>query len=492
MNLMDFDAIQFERKQAVTRRHFLGNAGAVGIGSIALSSLMNDRLNAKSQAAAVENPLAPRCSHFAPRAKRVIFLHMSGGPPHLDMFDYKPELVKRHDQDCPESLLKGKTFAFTSGVPKLLGTSHTFTQHGKSGAWLSEVVPQIGSIADDLTFIKSMYSDQFNHAPAELLLYTGSPRQGRPSFGSWVTYGLGSENHDLPGFIVLVSGGVLPSAGKSAWGSGFLPSVFQGVQCRTGGDPVLYASDPEGMNRSMRRLSLDALRDLNQMQEKELGNPETLTRIAQYEMAFRMQIAVPEVMDISKEDPRTLEAYGAKPGAASFANNCLLARRLCEQGVRFVQLFDWGWDFHGTNPGEDVKTGLGKRCELMDRPVAALIRDLKNRGMLEDTLVVWAAEFGRTPFREGRTAKSANLGRDHHPDCYTLFMAGAGLKHGMTYGSSDELGFHPAENPVHVHDLQATILQLMGFDHERLTHRFQGRDFRLTDVFGKVVREILA
>ena len=487
---MNLDPLQFARKQLITRRHFLGQTGALGIGSIALSSLLNPQSAIGNPQS--DNPLAPRSSHFPPKAKRIIFLHMSGGPPHLDMFDYKPELVKRHDQDCPDSLLKGKTFAFTSGVPKLLGTSHTFTQHGRSGAWLSEVVPQIGSIADDLTFIKSMYSDQFNHAPAELLLYTGSPRQGRPSFGSWVTYGLGSENHDLPGFIVLVSGGVLPSAGKSAWGSGFLPSVFQGVQCRTGGDPVLYASDPEGMNRAMRRMSLDALRDLNQMQEKELGNPETLTRIAQYEMAFRMQIAVPEVMDISKEDPRTLEAYGAKPGAASFANNCLLARRLCEQGVRFVQLFDWGWDFHGTNPGEDVKTGLGKRCELMDRPVAALIRDLKNRGMLDDTLVVWAAEFGRTPFREGRTAKSANLGRDHHPDCYTLFMAGAGLKHGTTYGSSDDLGFHPAENPVHVHDLQATILHLMGFDHERLTHRFQGRDFRLTDVFGKVVKDILA
>jgi hypothetical protein len=354
------------------------------------------------------------------------------------------------------------------------------------------VLPQIGSIADDLTFIKSMYSEQFNHAPAELLLYTGSARQGRPSFGSWIPYGLGSESHDLPGFIVLVSGGVLPSAGKSAWGSGFLPSVFQGVQCRSGGDPVLYASNPRGMDRATRRMSLDALRDLNQLQEKELGDPETATRIAQYEMAFRMQIAVPEVMDISKEDPKTLEAYGAQPGASSFANNCLLARRLCEQGVRYVQLFDWGWDFHGTNPGEDVKSGLKGRCDKMDRPVAALIRDLKNRGMLDDTLVVWAAEFGRTPFREGRTAKSQNIGRDHHPHCYTLFMAGAGLKHGLTYGASDELGFYPVHNPVHVHDLQATILRLMGFDHEKLTYRFQGRDFRLTDVFGNVVREILA
>jgi hypothetical protein len=486
------DPIALERARNITRRHFLNQTGALGIGSIALSQLLSNSASASVINPDKTNPLSPRSAPAPAKAKRVIFLHMSGGPPHLDMFDYKPELVKHTDEPCPDSMLKGKTFAFTSGVPRLLGTAHTFSQHGQSGAWLSEVLPQIGSIADDLTFIKSMYSEQFNHAPAELLLYTGSARQGRPSFGSWITYGLGSESHDLPGFIVLVSGGVLPSAGKSAWGSGFLPSVFQGVQCRSGGDPVLYASNPRGMDRATRRMSLDALRDLNQLQEKELGDPETATRIAQYEMAFRMQIAVPEVMDISKEDPKTLEAYGAQPGASSFANNCLLARRLCEQGVRYVQLFDWGWDFHGTNPGEDVKSGLKGRCDKMDRPVAALIRDLKNRGMLDDTLVVWAAEFGRTPFREGRTAKSQNIGRDHHPHCYTLFMAGAGLKHGLTYGASDELGFYPVHNPVHVHDLQATILRLMGFDHEKLTYRFQGRDFRLTDVFGNVVREILA
>ena len=484
------DPIALERARLLTRRHFLKQSGTVSVGSMALAGLLNPQSaigNSQSS-----NPLAPQPARALAKAKRVIFLHMSGGPPHLDMFDYKPELVKRNDEPCPDSLLKGKKFAFTSGVPKLLGTPQKFARHGRSGAWLSEAVPNIASLADDLTFIKSMHSDQFNHAPAELLLYTGSARQGRPSFGSWVTYGLGSENHDLPGFIVLVSGGTLPSAGKSAWGSGFLPSVFQGVQCRSGGEPVLYANDPEGMDRSVRRMSLDALRDLNQMQERELGSPETATRIAQYEMAFRMQIAVPEVMSIKNEDAKTLEMYGAQPGASSFANNCLLARRLCEQGVRYVQLFDWGWDFHGTNPGEDIKTGLAKRCQLMDRPVAALIRDLKARGMLDDTLVVWAAEFGRTPFREGRTAKGANLGRDHHPDCYTLFMTGAGLKPGITYGSSDELGFHTAENPVHVHDLQATILQLMGFDHEKLSYRFQGRDFRLTDVYGKVVNDVLA
>jgi hypothetical protein len=466
----------------LTRRHFLRDGL---LGGLALAGL------SREAPAAVVDPLAPKKPHFPAKAKNIIFLHMSGAPPHLDMFDYKPKLVEMNDKPCPESFIKGKTFAFTSGVPKMLGTPQKFAQHGKSGAWLSEAVPNLSSIADELTFIKSMHSEQFNHAPAELLLYTGSPRQGRPSFGSWVTYGLGSESKDLPGFIVLVSGGTLPSAGKSAWGSGFLPSVYQGVQCRTGGDPVLYVSDPEGIDRDLRRLSLDALRDLNEMQAKELGSPETQTRIAQYEMAFRMQVAVPEVMDISKETKETLERYGAQPGAASFANNCLLARRLIEKGVRYVQLFDWGWDFHGTNPGEDIKTGLPTRAMKMDVPVTALLKDLKSRGLLKETLVVWAAEFGRTPFREGRTAGSANLGRDHHPHCYTIFMAGAGLKPGLTFGSSDDVGFYPAENPVHVHDLQATILHLLGFDHERLTFRFQGRDYRLTDVHGQVVKEVL-
>lgn len=469
-----------------TRRHFLQTAG-LGLGSLALSELLRDNATAKTF-----DPMEARKPHYTPRAKRIIVLHMSGAPPHLDMLDYKPELVKNNGKPCPDSMVKGKTFAFTSGVPKLLGTPQKFRLRGKSGAWVSDVLPGIASIADDLTFVKSMHTEQFNHAPAELLLYTGSARQGRPSMGAWVTYGLGSESRDLPGFIVLVSGGVLPSAGKSAWGSGFLPSVYQGVQCRTGGDPVLYVSDPEGMDRDLRRMSLDALRDLNELQAEKLNNPETQTRIAQYEMAFRMQTAVPEVMDVSKEPKNIIEMYGAQPGAASFANNCLLARRLVEKGVRFVQLFDWGWDFHGTNPGEDIKTGLPKRAATMDKPVTALIRDLKSRGMLDDTLVVWTGEFGRTPFREGRTAASANLGRDHHPNCYSMFMAGAGLKSGISYGASDDLGFYVGENPVHVHDLQATIMHLLGFDHTKLTYRFQGRDYRLTDVHGNVVREILA
>jgi hypothetical protein len=477
--------VRQDRLAFQTRRYFLRDT-ALGLGGVALAALT------ETEARATIDPLAPRLAHHAAKAKNVIVLHMSGAPPHLDMFDYKPELVKRNDQPIPESFIKGKRFAFTSGVPKLLGTPQRFAPRGKCGTIMSDVLPNLGNLADELTVIKSMYTEQFNHAPAELLLYTGSARQGRPSLGSWATYGLGSESRDLPGFIVLVSGGTLPSAGKSAWGSGFLPSVFQGVQCRTGGDPVLYVSNPEGMDRDTRRLSLDAIRDLNELQAKELGSPETQTRIAQYEMAFRMQTAVPDVMDISKETKPTIDAYGAQPGAGSFANNCLLARRLVERGVRFVQLFDWGWDFHGTGPGEDIKTGLPNRCRPMDRAVAALIADLKNRGMLDETLVVWTGEFGRTPFREGRTAASANLGRDHHPHCYSMFMAGAGLKPGLSFGGSDDLGFYVAENPVHVHDLQATILHLMGFDHERLTFKFQGRDFRLTDVHGNVVKELLA
>ena len=337
-----------------------------------------------------------------------------------------------------------------------------------------------------------MFTDQFNHAPAELLLYTGSPRQGRPSMGTWVTYGLGSENENLPGFVVLISSGVQPSGGQGCWGSGFLPSVFQGVQCRSKGDPVLYVSDPAGMDRDLRRKGLDALKDLNELQAKEFGHPETLTRIQQYELAFRMQTSVPEVMDFAKEDKKTIEMYGATPGGASFANNCLLARRLVEQGVRYVQLFDWGWDFHGTGAGEDIRDGLTKKAATMSQPVAALIKDLKRKGLFDSTLLILGGEFGRTPFREGRTAASAQLGRDHYPDCYSLVMAGGGVKGGYTHGSSDELGFSVAEKKVHVHDLQATILHLLGFNHTKLTFRFQGRDYRLTDVHGNVVKDVLA
>ena len=475
--------------QAQTRRHFLRQAGQFSLGAVAMNSLLGT--SASGLTAAV-NPLAPHKPHFPAKVKRVVYLHMSGGPPHLDIFDYKPELVKHNGEDAPDAFIKGKKFAFTTGVPKLMGTPHTFTQHGKGGIWMSDAIPNFHGIADEMCVVKSMFTDQFNHAPAELMLFTGSPRQGRPSMGSWVTYGLGSENENLPGFVVLISSGVQPSGGQGLWGTGFIPSVFQGVQCRSKGDPVLYVSDPPGMDRELRRKTLDALRDLNEEQARELGHPETATRIAQYELAFRMQTSVPDVMDISREPQKVLDDYGAKPGEASFANNCLLARRLLEQGVRFVQLFDWGWDFHGTNANEEIKDGLTRKMTRTDKPVAALIRDLKQSGLLDDTLIVWGGEFGRTPFREGRTAKSMYHGRDHFPDAYSIFLAGGGVKHGISYGETDELGFSVVQDKVHVHDLQATIMHLLGFDHERLTYRFQGRDYRLTDVHGKIVKGILA
>ncbi len=474
----------------VTRRNFL-QGSSVGLGALALSQLLGEA-RADVQGISADRPLAPRSPHFAPKAKRVIYLHMSGAPPHLDLLDYKPQLIKHDGENCPDQFLKGKRFAFTSGVPKLLGTRQPFKQRGRAGVWMSDAIPGLHAVADEVTVIRSMKTDEFNHAPAELLLYTGFARQGRPSLGCWVTYGLGSESQNLPGFVVLISNGVQPSGGQGCWGSGFLPSVFQGVQCRSKGEPVLYLSDPPGMDRGMRRTSLDALKDLNELQAKEMGHPETKTRISQYELAFRMQMSATDVMDITKESPKILDAYGAKPGAGSFANNCLLARRLVEQGVRYVQLFDWGWDFHGTGPGEDIRDGLTKKGTVTAQAVGALIQDLKNRGLLDDTLVIWGGEFGRTPFREGRTAGSQILGRDHYPDCYSLMLCGGGIKAGHTHGESDELGFSVAKDKVHVHDLQATIMHLLGFDHTRLTFRFQGRDYRLTDVHGRVVKEILA
>jgi hypothetical protein len=472
--------------QSITRRNFLG-ASSLGLGSLALAELRADVAGITA-----DKPLAPRQPHFPPKAKRVIYLHMSGAPPHLDLLDYKPELVKHDGENCPDMYLKGKRFAFTSGVPKLLGTKQPFQKRGKAGIWMSDAIPGLHEVADDVTVIRSMKTDEFNHAPAELLLYTGFARQGRPSLGCWVTYGLGSESQNLPGFVVLISNGVQPSGGQGCWGSGFLPSVFQGVQCRSKGEPVLYLSDPAGMDRDLRRTSLDALKDLNELQGKEMGHPETNTRISQYELAFRMQMSATEVMDIAKEPAKVLDSYGAKPGAGSFANNCLLARRLVESGVRYVQLFDWGWDFHGTNANEEIRAGLTRKGTVTSKAVGALIKDLKNRGLLDDTLVIWGGEFGRTPFREGRTANSANLGRDHYPDCYSLMLAGGGIKAGYTHGESDELGFKVAKDQVHVHDLQATLLHCLGFDHKKLTYRFQGRDYRLTDVHGNVVKEILA
>ena len=477
--------LELQQAQFITRRHFLRRC-QMGLGSLALGSLMG------RAGASAANPLAPHLPPLAGKVKNVIYLHMAGSPPQLDLFDYKPKLNELNDKPCPKEFIEGRRLPFIKGHPKLLGSPHTFKRHGQNGQWFSNMYPTLSGLADDLTFVKSMHTDQFNHAPAQMLLYTGSPRNGSASMGSWVTYGLGSENANLPGFVVLVSGDTDPSGGKSLWGSGYLPSVFQGVQCRSTGDPILYVSNPKGMSRAVRRRSLDALRKLNEQEYREIGDPETLTRINQYELAYRMQISVPEVMDIGRESKPTLEQYGAQPGKASFANNCLLARRLVEQGVRFVQLFDWGWDFHGTNPKEDIRDGLTKKCATMDKPIAALINDLKDRGLLDETLVVWGGEFGRTPFREGRTSKGKVLGRDHFPDCYSMFMVGGGIKGGYTHGESDELGFSVAKDGVDVYALQATIMNQLGFDHEKLTYRFQGRDYRLTDVHGHVVKQILA
>jgi len=479
-----------EYKLLATRRHLLGGM-AGGIGAIAMRELFA-ATNAAPVPALAADPMATKRPPLLAKAKRMIVIHLTGSPPHLDMYDNKPELTKRDGQECPAEAIAGKKFAFTTGTPKLLGTRRKWTRCGESGMELSDAIPHLHRVADKICLVRSMFTDQFNHAPAELMVYTGSPRAGRPSLGSWATYGLGTENANLPGFVVLISSGSQPNGGTSSFGSGFLPSVYQGVQCRSKGDPVLYVSDPPGMSRAMRRKTLDALKDLNELQASELGNPETVTRIAQYELAYRMQTSVPDVMDISKEPKHVLEAYGAKPGEASLANNCLLARRLVEEGVRFVHLFDWGWDFHGTRPQEDIRDGLTTKAATFDRPAAALIEDLEARGLLEDTLVLCTGEFGRTPFQEGRTSASGILGRDHYPDCYSVWMAGGGVKPGYVHGASDDLGFKVASDMVHIHDLQATILHLLGFDHTKLTYRFQGRDFRLTDVHGHVVKALLS
>ncbi len=468
--------LHLQTTQALTRRHFFKEC-QLGVGAMALASLLKRDAHSE-QTTEPANPLAARPAQFAPRAKSVIYLHMSGGPPQEDLFDWKPKLVEHNMQPCPDELLKDQRFAFIKGHPKLLGTPHKFAQYGPGGAWISELLPNMASIAGDIAIIKSMVTDQFNHAPAELFLHTGLARAGGASIGSWATYGLGSESQDLPAFVVLLSGGTDPSGGKSVWGSGFLPSVYQGVQCRSEGEPILYVSDPKGMSRAVRRRSLDALRSLNEFELKQFGDPETLTRIAQYELAYRMQMSVPSVMDISQEPKYTLEAYGAQPGAASFANNCLQARRLVERGVRYVQLFDWGWDIHGTAADNDIVTGLPKKCKEVDRPVAALVNDLKQRGLLDETLVVWGGEFGRTPMNEERGG-SKFLGRDHHPHCFTIWMAGGGIRPGMVLGETDDFSYFVTRDRMPVFDLQATILHLLGLDPHQLHYKYQGLNQRL-------------
>jgi hypothetical protein len=478
--------------RAQTRREFFKHSG-VGLGALALTTLLQrDGLPAARNPKSA-NPLSPKPPRFPAKAKSVIYLHMSGAPPQLDLFDYKPKLNELHMQPCPESLLKNQRFAFIKGHPKILGSPHKFKQQGQSGAWVTELLPHFSEVADEVAFIKSMHTDQFNHAPAELFIYTGSPFAGGAAMGSWITYGLGSESQDLPGFVVLISGGTDPTGGKALWSTGFLPSVYQGVQCRTVGDPILYVSNPKGMDRDVRRRSLDALRKLNEVELKQFGDPETLTRIEQYELAFRMQMSVPEVTDLSKEPKHVLEMYAAEPGKASFANNCLLARRLVERGVRYVQLYDWGWDTHGTGAGDDLVTQLPKKCKDVDKPITALLKDLKARGMLDSTLVIWGGEFGRTSMNEERGG-SKFLGRDHHPHCFTIWLAGAGIKKGVTLGATDEFGYFITENPVSVRDLQATILHLMGLDAWKLTYPYQGLQQRLIGPEGEATarKEILA
>ena len=484
---------RLEAVRNITRRHFFTQC-KTGLGAIALGSMAGscDFFSSQNPALGLlREPLAPRSPHFPGKAKSVIYLHMAGSPSQLELFDYKPELAKLHNQDCPPSLLEGKQFAFIRGVPKMLGPQAIFKQHGESRAWISDNLPHFTTIADDVSFLKAVSTDQFNHAPAQLFMHTGAPRLGRPSMGAWVTYGLGSENSNLPGFVVLTSGGKTPDAGKSVWGSGFLPSVYQGVQCRSEGDPVLYITDPDGISRELKKKTIEAINEVNRRHYEEFSDPETLTRINQYELAYRMQIAVPEVMNISNEPDYIHQLYGTNPGKTSFANNCLLARKLIEKGVRFVQLYDWGWDSHGTDESTALDLGFRNKCRGIDRSMTALILDMKQRGLLDQTLVVWGGEFGRTPMQENRDNKKMPFfGRDHHVEAFTMWMAGGGIKGGRSWGETDEIGYAAVKGKTSVHDVQATILHQLGFDHEKLTYHFQGRPFRLTDVSGKVIEEI--
>ena len=483
---------------ANTRRHFFRDCG-VGLGAIALSKLLaGERVRGDEP----KNLLAPKKPHHAAKAKSVIYLHMAGSPSQLDLFDYKPELIEFNGKPCPKEYLEGKRFAFIRGVPNMLGTPFKFAKQGKSGAEISELWKHLPEVVDDIAIVKSCVTDQFNHAPAQLYLQTGTNLLGGASMGSWATYGLGSENQNLPGFVVLTSGGKSPDAGKSVWGSGYLPSVYQGVQCRSPGEPVLFLSNPPGLDREGRRATLDALAKLNEMHAKALGDPETVTRIAQYELAYRMQTEAPKVMDISKEPKEILEMYGAVPGYVSpaetaadprtlykgtdptLANNCLLARRLVEAGVRFVQIYDWGWDHHGISPGEDIPHTLPIKTQQVDRALTGLIKDLKQKGLLDSTLVIWGGEFGRTPMQQNSPGQPF-IGRDHHPHAFTTLLAGGGIKGGQTYGKTDDIGYYVGEDEFNVRDLQATILHLLGLDPFKLTFENQGLAQRLIGVEGK-------
>jgi Protein of unknown function (DUF1501) len=489
-----------------TRRQFFADCG-VGLGTISLASLLeragpvwamsegneppSGRAASSQSIAGDANPLAPHPGHFAARAKSVIYLFMAGGPSQLELFDFKPELQKFSGRPIPESFIRGRRFAFmdlfTQQRPKLLGTLRKFAQHGQSGGWVSALLPHLAGVVDDLTFVKSIATDVFNHAPAKLFANTGSSQFGRPSMGAWVTYGIGSESADLPGFVVLQSGPRGPRGGAVNWANGFLPSAYQGVPLRGGGDPILNLSTPPGISRDHQRQTIETIAALDQVRLDTTLDPEIAARITAYEVAFRMQSSAPELIDLGAETAETLKMYGAEPGKPSFANNCLLARRLVERGVRFVQLYHTHWDHHGL-PGQTLSHDLDGVCRDIDQPCAALIKDLKSRGLLGHTLVVWGGEFGRTPMGEIRDT----VGRNHHIDAMTMWLAGGGVKPGITVGETDEFGFAPVSDRVHIHDLHATVLHLLGLDHTKLTFRFQGRDFRLTDVAGEVVTKLLA
>ncbi|MFO0880882.1 MAG: DUF1501 domain-containing protein [Gemmataceae bacterium] len=470
-----------------TRRHFFQECG-LGLGSMALASLWN-----QGQAAAqpLLNPLEPRQPHFQAKARAVIFLFMAGGPSQLELFDHKPKLNALDGQPVPLDFIKGKRFAFmdtfAKKVPLLLATRRKFKQHGNAGTWVSECLPHTAQIVDDIAVVRSVQTNVFNHAPAKLFMNTGSAQAGRPSMGAWVTYGLGSESRDLPGFVVLQSGPRGPRGGAPLYGSGFLPTTFQGVPFRSTGDPILNLSRPRGISSDRQREVIEAVKELNAVRLGDTGDPEIATRIASYEMAYRMQSSAPDLIDLSRESKATLDLYGATPGKPSFANNCLLARRLVERGVRFVQLYHTDWDHHGTGT-ENLAAGLDKVTREVDRPSMALVKDLKQRGLLDSTLVIWGGEFGRTPMAETRDT----VGRNHHIESMTMWLAGGGVKAGLNLGVTDELGYSAVEDKVHVHDLHATILHLLGMDHLKLTFRFQGRDFRLTDIHGHLVRKLLA
>ncbi|HLJ12497.1 MAG TPA: DUF1501 domain-containing protein [Planctomycetaceae bacterium] len=480
---------EFEESQlrAITRRHFFRDC-KIGLGSLALASLLGDRLTAAPQSGANNNPLAPRAGHYPAKAKSVIFLFMAGGPSQLELFDYKPKLQEMDGQVIPESYVKNKRFAFIKKDAKLLGTRRKFAKCGQSAAEIGDLLPHLQATVDDVCLVKSMTTDVFNHGPAKLFVNTGSPQfMGRPSMGAWVTYGIGSESQDLPGFVVLQSGPRGPRGGAPLWASGFLPTTYQGVPFRAGPEPILNLASPQGIDANRQKQFVEAVNDLNQLRLDDTRDPEIATRMAAYEMAYRMQSSAPELMSLAGETAHTIESYGAEPGKPSFANNCLLARRLVERGVRFVQLYHTDWDHHG-NAGTELGKSLDERCREIDQPSAALVKDLKARGLLDSTLVVWGGEFGRTPQGEPRDM----LGRDHHIEGYSMWLAGGGIKAGQTIGQTDELGYYAVDDKVHVHDLQATILHLLGIDHLKLTFRFQGRDYRLTDVAGNVVQKMLA